>query len=409
MSHSSQLDLFSHVIHAYSAEVEGVLENRDLYEKVASRTGIPVEAMNAREPVGVSQQAHSLIARKIRWHQQTLKHAGILERVDEKRGVWRLTKPATKDLTKLSDGVTLVGFSTNLGIAILGSCDSVFSSIDSPITLSITSPPYPLASARKYGNVPEREYVDWICKMLEPLVKNLVRGGSICLNISNDIFMPGSPSRSMYAERLVLALHDKLGLHLMERFVWHNPCKPPGPIQWASLQRVHLNVGWEPVYWFTNDPKSVKSNNRRVLEQHTKQHLDLIKAGGEKRERVNSDGAYRVVKGAYGNATEGRIPKNVLTFPHNCASQREYKRRARAMGYPAHGAPMPLSLASFLIKFLSEPDDIVADPFAGSGTTALAAELLGRRWVSSECMAEYVIGGATRFEEFPGFNQLLVA
>jgi DNA modification methylase len=409
MAEFSQLELFSEVFHAYSADKSGVLDNKTLYQTVAERMGLDPERFQDRRPVGVAGEIHDVNARRIRWQQQTLKHNGILEKVEGERGVWRLTRKSGEELNKLNAGVTLVGYSTNLGICILGSCDSVFASIDSPITLMLTSPPYPLRTARKYGNVSEAEYVDWICRMLEPIVKNLVRGGSICLNVSNDIFMPGMPSRSLYRERLVIALSDRFGLHKMEEFIWRNPCKPPGPFQWASKERFQLNVEWEPIYWFTNDPHHVRADNRRVLQQHSEKHLELIRKGGEQRERSNSDGAYRILQGAYGNPTQGKIPKNVLTFPHNCASQQEYKRRARAMGLPAHGAPMPLKLAEFLIEYLTMPGDVVGDMCGGSNTTGLAAERLGRRWITAECMAEYVISSATRFEHEPGFKQFLIA
>lgn len=404
-----QLDLFSEVLHAYSAEKNGVLDNAQLYGLVSSNLGIDPDEFSKRTPVGTSQQMHSLLSRKVRWYQQSLKHAGILEHVPGERGVWRLTQPASDDLNKINPGVAILGFSTDLGIAILGACETVFAKIDAPITLCLTSPPYPLAKPRNYGNPSEAQYVDWICKTLEPVVKNLVRGGSICLNISNDIFMPGNPSRSLYRERLVLALHDRLGLHKMDEFIWHNPSKAPGPVQWASINRVQLNVAWEPVYWFTNDPRSVRSDNRRVLQEHSQKHLDLIKSGGEQRTRNHSDGAYRLQQGKFANQTEGRIARNVLSFGHACADQMAYKQIARAAGLPVHGAPMPLSLASFLVEFLTEPDDLVADPFGGSFTTAKAAERLGRRWLSTECMLEYVLGGASRFRDAPGFQQLLCA
>ena len=406
---SRQLDLFSEVLHAYSAENNGVLENGQLYELVSMRAGLPENAFAERSPVGLSQQPHSLLARKVRWHQQTLKHAGILERLPDERGVWKLTQPAKDDLNQIRPDVAVLGFSTDLGIAILGSCETVFAKIDSPITLCLTSPPYPLAKPRGYGNPSEAQYVDWICKILEPVVKNLVPGGSICLNISNDIFMPGSPARSLYRERLVLALYDRLGLFKMDEFIWHNASKAPGPVQWASIQRVQLNVAWEPVYWFTNNPRMVRSDNRRVLQEHTERHLNLIRNGGEQRTKIFSDGAYRVHKGGFGNETEGRIARNVLAFGHACADQKAYKQSARNAGLPVHGAPMPLSLASFLVEFLTEPEDLVADPFGGSFTTAKAAECLGRRWLSTECMVEYVVGAAHRFHDAAGFRQLLSA
>lgn len=399
-----QLQLFSHVMHAYSAENSGVMSNKDLYASVGSAVGASEEEIERKIPIGASCEKHSPFKRRVRWHQQTLRQAGILERVEGERGIWRFTQPAAKDLNSIEPTISVVGFSTELGVAILGSCDSVFASIDAPISLVVTSPPYPLTTARKYGNVPESAYVDWICKTIEPVVKNLVPGGSICLNVSNDIWMPGSPERSMYCERLLLALHDRLGLKLMDRLIWENPQKPPGPFQYASKQRTQLNVGWEPIYWLTNDPLKVRSNNRRVLQAHTEQHMALIKNGGETRTAQYSDGSYRVRPGSFGNVTEGKIPRNILKFGHRCASQSLYKRMAKEHGLPAHGAPMPLKLASFLVEFLSEPGDIVADPFGGSFTTALAAERLGRRWLSTEVMVEYVLGGRYRFQDAVGYT-----
>lgn len=406
---SAQLDLFSAVLHAYSREHGGAMANSDLYHVVADQAGIPVESFQDRMPVGRSGQMHSILTRKIRWHQQTLKHAGILQHVDGERGVWQLTSPASKDLDRISDNVAVVGFSTDLGIAILGSCETVFSRIDAPVHLCITSPPYPLAKARKYGNPTEPEYVDWICRILEPIVRNLVPGGSICLNVSNDIFVPGTPARSLYRERLVLALHDRLGLYKMDEFVWHNPAKAPGPVQWASKERYQLNVAWEPIYWLTNNPNGVRTDNRRVLQEHTEKHMKLILSGGEQRMQEYSDGAYRIQPGRFSNMTEGRIPRNVLVFGHTCAEQREYKRMARAAGLPAHGAPMPLKLASFLVEFMSNPGELVVDPFGGSFTTASAAERLGRRWLSTECMVQYVLGSALRFQNRAGFQLALAA
>lgn len=403
-----QLDLFSAVLHSYSAEREGRIDNATLYDQVASRAGIDRDEFARKSPVGRDQQPHSLLARAVRWHQQTLKHAGVLERVEGKRGVWQLTRPASKELDEIQPGVSVVGFSTDLGIAILGTCETVFSRIDCPITLVITSPPYPLAKARSYGNVSEAQYVDWIVRQLEPIVRNLVPGGSIALNISNDIFLAGG-ARSLYRERLLLALHDRLGLYKVDELIWHNPSKPPGPVRWASIERTQLNVAWEPIYWLTNDPRALRTDNRRVLQAHSERHLKLISQGGEQRHGEFSDGAYRVHPGRFGNPTEGKIPRNVLTFGHSCADQRQYKRDARAAGLPAHGAPMPLSLASFLVEFMSRPGDLVVDPFGGSYTTAKAAELLGRRWLSTEIMVQYILGAANRFRGFGGFHQHLMA
>lgn len=396
-----QMELFAHVAAAYADS--GRLDNEGLYAGVAGRAGIPDKALHARMPIGESGQEHNLLKRKIRWHQQTLKHLGLIERVDGKRGLWRLTDAGEKKLRRAKPQVAMLAFSTEMGIAIWGSCERVFAHLDEPIVLAVTSPPYALRKPRAYGNPPETEYVDFICRALEPIVRNLAPGGSICLNVSNDIFEPGLPSRSLYLERMVLSIHDRLGLSLMDRLIWRNPSKPPGPIQWASKSRVQLNVEYEPVYWFTNDPTRVRADNRRVLQPHTERHLRLMASGGEKREAVYADGAYRLKEGNFGKETPGKIPRNVLNFSHNCPDHRQHRRDAEALGLPAHGAPMPKSLAGFLIEFLTEPGDLVVDPFGGKLTTAKAAEDLGRRWLTTEWILDYVRAAAERFKSAPGF------
>ena len=279
----------------------------------------------------------------------------------------------------------------------------MFANLGEPISLCLTSPPYPIARGRAYGQFAEPEYVDFLCRVIEPIVKNLRPGGSVVLNISNDVFERGLPSRSLYQERLVLALHDRLGLHLMDRVIWHNPSKPPGPVHWASIHRKQLNVSYEPVLWMTNDPRQVRSDNRRVLEPHSTRQQKLIRAGGENRHGVYSDGAYTVRPGSYSRATPGRIPRNVLAMGHACPDQKRYKQSTRALGLPVHGAPYPLRLAKFFINFLTEKDDLVVDPLGGSLTTGHGAEELGRRWVSSDNIWEYLRGGAERFHGADGF------
>lgn len=402
----SQLDLFDQVATAYADA--GRLDNDALYRSISGRAGLPDGILESRAPVGESGKEYNLFKRKVRWHQQTLKQLGLIERIDGERGLWKLTDAGEKKLRRAKPEVAMLAFSTELGIAIWGSSNRVFARLDEPIVLAITSPPYPLRQPRAYGNPPETEYVDFICRSIEPVVRNLAPGGSICLNVSNDIFESRSPARSLYIERMVLALHDRLGLHLMDRLVWRNPSKPPGPIQWASKQRVQLNVEWEPVYWFTNDPAAVRSDNRRVLMPHTEQHMRLLAAGGEKRQGVYADGAYRINPGSFGVPTEGRIPRNVLNFSHNCKDHKQYMKDADRLGLPRHGAPMPKSLAAFLINFLTEPGDLVVDPFGGKLTTAKAAEELGRRWLTTEWILDYVRAAAERFRGAAGFEMPLL-
>lgn len=392
----AQLDLFGSVLGVYLRHGDRV-DNEDLYSELVAAGKVEQAEMDRVEPIGSAGVERSVAKRKVRWYQQTLKHLGLVERVPEKRGAWRATAKAREKLTPAPARVVMLGFSTDLGVGLWASCRDVFDGLGEPITACVTSPPYALARPRAYGNPTHQEYVDFICDSLEGVVKHLVRGGSLAINISNDIFEPGSPARSMLQERLTLALADRLGLSLLERLIWVNPSKPPGPIQWASLKRMQLNVAYEPVLVFTNDPHASIADNRRVLQEHTAKHLRLIRGGGESREAVFGDGAYRIKHGSFGQETPGKIPKNVLTFGHQSAELMELRSLADAAGLPRHSATMPMRLATFLVEWLSRPGDLVADPFAGWFTSCRSAEKVGRRWIGTELMLEYVLGARPRF------------
>src|SRR3989344_907955 len=231
-----QTELFTNILKAY-ATAGGPATNSEIFERAGAASGIDPSAWNERVAIGKDGKQHSALKVRARWHQNSLQRLGLIERCPERgRGV------------------------------------------DEPIHLLLSSPPYPLSKPRRYGGPTEIEYTDWTCHQLEPILRLLVPGGSIALMLSNDVFEPGLPSRSLYKERLILALADRFGLHLMDNIpVQLN--KPPGPMQWASRTRQQLNTGYEPVLWFTNDPKLCRSNNRRVLQPHTEEHLRLIARG----------------------------------------------------------------------------------------------------------------------------------
>lgn len=397
-----QHDLFAPLLAAYSSGEP--LRNDDLYDKLATDDVIPPGALLERIPVGKSRQMHNPTRRRLRWHQQSLKKMGLLERVPGERGMWRSTAKARGDLTPAPHRTVLLGFSTKLGIALWGSCQDVFTQINEPIHCVLTSPPYCLARPRAYGGPSEVEYVDFICTALEPLIRLLATGATVTINCTNDSFLKGVPVRSMFKERLVLALHERFGLFKVDELIWKNDSKAPGPIAWASKERFLLNTGYEPILIFTTDPTRMFTSNQRVLQPHSEKHLKLIAKGGEKRTASYGDGANRLKPGAFANPTAGKIPKNVLSYGHKCPSQVGLRKFVAAEGLPAHGATFPLALAKFLVQYLTEPEQLVADPFSGWFTAPLAAEMTGRRWVGSERMLQYIEGARYRFKDCAGFD-----
>ncbi|KVV40934.1 hypothetical protein WT27_13495 [Burkholderia territorii] len=401
----TQLNLFEHVAGAYADTADGVLSNADLYPRVAQRAGIDPEALQSRETIGGSAGQNRL-RHRIRWSQQVLKELGVLSRVAGRRGFWALSEAAGKKLRKARTGVKLVAFSTDLGAAIWGSNLDVMDGIDEPISLVFSSLPYLLRKPREYGGIAdERQYVDFICKSIEPLLKNLAPGGSICLNLTADAYEPGLPAQSIYFERLVVDLRDRLGLWKMNDVIWEGS-KPPGPTYWACVQHVQLCWAYEHILWLTPDPKRIaeRVDNRRVLEPHTESHQRFVESGGYKQRASYGDGAHRHRPGGFSQPTAGRLPRNILKRGNRCADTLRYREDAQRLELPVHGAMMPLSVPDHFIRLLTEPGDLVVDHFGGTIKTGMAAEKLQRRWICIELMLEYIRAAAERFRGCAGFS-----
>ena len=74
------------------------------------------------------------------------------------------------------------------------------------------------------------------------------------------------------------------------------------------------------------------------------------------------------------------------------------RTRCARRGMSPHPAVMPELLVEFFIKFLTDPGDVVMDPFAGSNTTGCVAERLERRWIGIEADSAYAESSRLRFE-----------
>src|SRR5262249_38300667 len=73
-----------------------------------------------------------------------------------------------------------------------------------------------------------------------------------------------------------------------------------------------------------------------------------------------------------------------------------------------HPCQMPAALLERIIRVASNPGDVVLDPFAGSGTTLVAAKKLGRRYLGVELSEKYAVAVRERLEGIEGSGSVEV-
>lgn len=258
------------------------------------------------------------------------------------------------------------------------------------VNLVVTSPPYALHFKKEYGNVDKQDYVTWFLPFAEQIKRVLSDDGSFVLNIGGS-YNPGAPTRSLYHYKLLIALVEELGFHLAQECFWYNPAKLPAPAEWVNVRRIRVKDAVEHVWWLSKTPWP-KADNREVLVPYSPDMLRLMKRGYRAKRRPSGHHITEKFRKNHG----GAIPANLIERGNN-ESNSDYIKACETRGVKVHPARFPAALPEFFIKMLTEPGDLVLDPFAGSNTTGRVAEDLSRRWLAMELNVEYLRASALRF------------
>jgi site-specific DNA-methyltransferase (cytosine-N4-specific) len=260
---------------------------------------------------------------------------------------------------------------------------------DDSVALVFTSPPFALRRQKAYGNVTAEEYVDWFWPFAREIRRVLRPDGSFVFDLGG-AWKPRSGTRSLFPYQLIIRLGEVF--HLAQEFYWYNPSRLPTPAEYVTIQRTRVKDAVNTLWWLSKT-ESPQADNRRVLVPYSKSMRRLLRDGYKPALRPSQ----HEIGPHFRRDNGGAIPPNILTVP-NTRSSDAYLRRCRAAGLPVHPARFPEELPEFFIRFLTEPRQLVLDPFAGSNTTGRVAESLQRRWVSVEISAEYVAGSRLRFD-----------
>jgi site-specific DNA-methyltransferase (adenine-specific) len=213
---------------------------------------------------------------------------------------------------------------------------------DNCVSLMVTSPPYNVR--KEYDqDLTLDEYRNLIHGVMKETYRVLVTGGRACINLANLGRKPYIPLHAFIIQDML-----ELGYYMRGEIIWNKSSSASGSTAWGSwmsatnpvLRDVH-----EYILIFSKESFGRKENGR----QSTIQRDDFLE-----------------------------WTKSIWTFP---------AVSARSIGHPA---PFPIELPRRLIELYTYKNEVVLDPFCGSGTTCLAALGSERFYVGYEVEAEYV-------------------
>ena len=234
-----------------------------------------------------------------------------------------------------------------LNTIIASSCENMKDIPNNSLHLMITSPPYNVS--KEYDNdLSLNEYLSLLKNCFTETYRVLVDGGRACINIANIGRKPYIPL-SDYVSKIMI----EIGFNMRGEIIWNKSAGAGISTAWGSFQ---------------------SASNPILRDVH--EYILIFSKGNYKRERNKEEKELRK-----DNITKEEFiewTKSVWTM--NTES-------AKRIGHPA---PFPEELPNRLIKLFSFTNDIVLDPFMGSGTTAIAAIKNNRNFVGYEINEEYI-------------------
>jgi site-specific DNA-methyltransferase (adenine-specific) len=255
---------------------------------------------------------------------------------------------------------------------ILGDARSMTHLPDRCVALVVTSPPYFVGKEYEQAvtdagegerEVPASyiEYLEMLRDVFAECVRVLEPGGRIAVNVAN---LGRKPYRSLSAD-VIRILQDDLGLLLRGEIIWQKAEGAGGSVAWGSFR------------------KSANPVLRDLTER-------VIVASKGRFDRARS--AQQREKEGYPHASTMPVDEFMEATLDVWRIDPESARRVN------HPAPFPIPLAKRLIDLYSYENDLILDPFVGSGTTLVAAERSGRRSVGYDLEQTYVDIAAARLE-----------
>jgi len=233
---------------------------------------------------------------------------------------------------------------------ILGSAENMHELPDNSVHLMITSPPYNVS--KEYDeDLSLKEYLRLLENSFKETYRVLVNGGRACINVANLGRKPYLPL-SDYISKIMI----DIGFNMRGEIIWNKAASASPSTAWGSWQ---------------------SAANPTLRDIH--EYILIFSKGNYNRDGKNKQNT--ISRDQFIEWT-----KSIWTM--NAES-------AKRVGHPA---PFPEELPNRLIQLYSFKDDIVLDPFMGSGTTAISALKADRKFVGYDVSQEYINLAEKRIE-----------
>lgn len=235
---------------------------------------------------------------------------------------------------------------------LLGSAESMKELPDNSIHLMITSPPYNVS--KEYDeDLTLKQYLTLLENSFKETYRVLVNGGRACINVANLGRKPYIPL-SDYISKIMI----EIGFKMRGEVIWNKAASASPSTAWGSWQ---------------------SAANPTLRDVH--EYILIFSKGDYKREKENKENSI---------SKEQFIEWTKSIWTMNAES-------ARRIGHPA---PFPEELPFRLIQLYSFKNDIILDPFMGSGTTALSAVKSERKFVGYDISKDYVALSEKRLDSY---------
>ena len=251
---------------------------------------------------------------------------------------------------------------------LVGDCLDVLKGIpDNTFDLIMTSPPYSDQRRNTYGGHHPDDYVAWFLPRSKEFLRVLKPTGTFILNIKEKVV---NGERHVYVIDLIQKMREQ-GWLWTEEYIWYKKNTYPG--KWPNRFR----DSWERCLQFNKQKKFSMYQDAVMVPIGNWAQTRLSNLSDTDKSRAESN-----VGSGFGKKISNWIgrkmvyPSNVLHIATECGNKN-------------HSATYPKGLPEWFIKLFTKEGNLVLDPFAGSGTTAVVAKRLCRDYTMIDILKTY--------------------